>query len=39
MNWLAASGPGSPHPWIWIVLGAFVLATVAALIARHFGRR
>jgi hypothetical protein len=35
----AATGSGVPYPWVWIVLGVFVIAAVAALIARHYGRR
>jgi ABC-type Na+ efflux pump permease subunit len=35
----ATGGSGISHPWIWIVLGFFVLAAVAALIARYAGRR
>jgi uncharacterized membrane protein YedE/YeeE len=35
----ATGGSGTSHPWIWIVVGFFVLAAVAALIARYAGRR
>jgi hypothetical protein len=35
----AAGGSGVAYPWLWVVLGALVVATVAALTARHFARR
>jgi hypothetical protein len=36
---VAASGSGGSTPWIWIVLALVVVAVVAALVARHLGRR